>query len=102
MIAFTGKPKFRLGQVVSTPGALNALSQSGSDPAVLLGRHQAGNWGDLCDDDKRLNEDAIKHEGDWDRQQRVFSAYKIGDETTIWIITEWDRSITTLLLPEEY
>lgn len=58
-------------------------------------RHRQGDWGDLCDFDRKANDDALKH-GD-----RILSAYTIVG-TKIWIITEWDRSITTVLFPEEY
>jgi len=69
---------------------------------VFLKRHQSGDWGDLCDEDKKANEEAISHEGEPEKQQRVFSAYKTSAGEKIWVITEWDRSVTTLLLPEEY
>ncbi|WP_432799647.1 hypothetical protein [Poriferisphaera sp. WC338] len=96
------KPLFDLGRVVATQGALEALERAGQRSGAFLLRHQTGDWGDLCDDDKQLNDEAIAHEGDLKKQSRVLSAYvtKVGD--TIWIITEWDRSFTTLLLPSEY
>ena len=58
--------------------------------------HAAGRWGDLCDEDKAMNDDAVKLGG------RVFSAYRLRDCKKIWVITEADRSSTTVLLPEEY
>jgi hypothetical protein len=84
-----------LGRVVVTPGALNLLSEIGEDPFGYIARHAAGDWGTLCAFDRRQNEIALR-EG-----YRVLSSY----ETTagrVWIITEADRSITTILLPEEY
>ncbi len=86
-----------LGEVVATPGALEALEKAGVLPLRLLGRHQSGDWGDISEDDKRENELSLK-EG-----FRLLSAYKLpGDGGKVWIITEADRSVTTVLLPEEY
>jgi hypothetical protein len=59
-------------------------------------RHLAGDWGDVCDDDRVANEQALQ-EGD-----RLFSVYKKEGLAELWIITEWDRSVTTTLFPEEY
>ena len=90
------------GRIVATPGALDVLQKASVQAASLLARHQSGDFGDLDPSDKELNLEAIAHEGG-DKQQRVMSVYKIGTETeTIWIITEKDRSVTTLLLPSEY
>lgn len=86
--------KFLLGQIVCTLGIL-ALNLSGFDYASMLIRHQSGDWGDIPDEDKAQNDAAL------DGSDRVFSSYNIG-ERKIWIITEQDRSTTTLLLPEEY
>lgn len=93
---------FRLGKLVATPGAIEALEAAGQDPQHFLSLHQSGAWGDLDHDDRRLNDEAIAHEGDLDRQQRVLSSYRTSLNTKIWVITEWDRSTTTILLPEEY
>ncbi|MDQ3375912.1 MAG: hypothetical protein M3533_03330 [Actinomycetota bacterium] len=84
-----------LGRVVATPGALKALSDAGEHPFSYLARHATGDWGDLCDDDRRENKLSVEH--GW----RVLSSYPVGD-AKIWILTEADRSATTLLLPEEY
>ena len=84
-----------LGRVVATPGALKLLSEVGEDPLSYLARHSSGDWGDLDEDDRRENERSLKH--GW----RILSSYPIGPER-IWIITEADRSVTTILLPEEY
>ena len=88
--------KFPLGQVVATPGALDALDEIGIVPFILLHRHIQGDWGDLDIEDKEANNFAITH------GNRVLSAYNITDTVKIWIITEADRSSTTLLLPSEY
>ena len=88
--------KFQLGQVCATPAALEALQVNEVIPADLLARHHNGDWGDLDDDDKTENEYSVKH------GLRIFSAYNLKDGQRIWILTEWDRSATTLLTPSEY
>jgi hypothetical protein len=88
--------KFSLGQVVSTPGALDALARADQDAWEFIGRHVAGDWGELDEHDLQENELSVK-EG-----FRILSAYTLSDGTKIWIITEADRSATTILLPEEY
>jgi len=89
--------RFGLGQLVATPGALAALEAANTSPAELLGRHLSGDWGTVDKDDWRANERALG-EG-----TRLLSAYELprtGEK--VWVITEWDRSATTLLLPREY
>jgi hypothetical protein len=84
-----------LGRVVATPGALKLLTEAREHPFDYLARHATGDWGDLCSFDRRQNEIALRD------GYRVLSSY----ETTagrVWIITESDRSITTILLPEDY
>ena len=85
---------FRLGRIVATPGALQSISQED----ILLGiqRHQAGDWGDLPDDDRATNDHALTQGG------RILSAYQATNGTKFWLITEADRSTTTILLPEDY
>ena len=85
---------FPLGRVVATPEAFKLLKETG-DPHLLLVRHRSGDWGDLDDYDHKENELALKH--GW----RIVSSYLVG-EKAIWVITEADRSVTTILLPEEY
>jgi len=89
-------PLFPLGQVVATPGALAALEEAGQLPQEFLHRHVAGDWGELDKQDLQANERALR-EG-----QRILSAYSTKNGTRLWLITEWDRSVTTLLLPSEY
>ena len=89
-------PRFPLGQIVATPGALAVLAESGESASVFLKRHNGGDWGQICQDDKNLNDAAIE-EG-----ERLLSEYKTRLGKRIWIITEADRSVTTILLPEEY
>ncbi len=87
---------FSLGQTVATPGALNALGDASQSPLEFLRRHQTGDWGELCDADKRENELSVKH------GFRILSAYRTTRDVRLWVITEADRSATTILLPEEY
>jgi|SRR3989338_909957 len=86
---------FPLGQLVATPGALDLLERTGENAFELLQRHQCGDWGEVSPDDAIENENSIMN------GCRILSRYELGDER-IWIITEADRSATTLLLPEEY
>lgn len=90
------KPRFGLGQVVATPGALDALEQAGEMAFGYLQRHSAGDWGDVPEEDKASNEEDIA------RGQGAMSAYTLKTGEKIWVITEWDRSVTTVLLPSEY
>ena len=90
------KPLFELGQLVATPGAIDLMFENETAPGFLIARHVSGDWGDLDDDDKQANDHAVKA-----GYLRVFSAYKVGD-AKVWVITEGDRSSTTILLPEEY
>lgn len=87
---------FDLGHVVATPGCLRAFESTGQVPAHFLERHNAGDWGELDADDIAENMLSLA-EG-----FRLLSAYRLADQTRIWIITEADRSSTCLLLPEEY
>jgi len=87
---------FKLGQLLVTPGALEALQASGQSPWVFLTRHLAGDWGDLCVEDKRLNDEAVQD------GSRILSAYSTSRGAKVWLITEADRSATTILLPDEY
>jgi hypothetical protein len=91
------KPLFSLGKTTSTPGALDALATEGLSPWALLARHATGDWGDLGDDDKQLNQEAIGE------VERIYSAYLLPNtQQKLLIITEADRSHTTLLLSDEY
>jgi hypothetical protein len=84
-----------LGRVVATPGALKLLTEVGEDPLTYLARHASGDWGELDTHDLKENERSLRH--GW----RIVSSYPVG-KRTIWVITEADRSVTTILLPEEY
>lgn len=95
------KPKFGLGQTVATPGALRALEESGQSPAFFLDRHIQGDWGEVNDEDKRANDQALVD------GSRLLSAYRTLRGERIWIITEavgddGKRAASTILLPAEY
>lgn len=110
----SSSPRFALGRVVATPGALALMHATNSNPFVLLAKHVTGDWGEIDPGDVQTNEDAVE-EG-----LRVLSVYRLPLQTgvggaaaaglepvdefdnRIWLITEGDRSVTTLLLPEEY
>lgn len=91
--------KFNPGQLVMTRG-VNDLIASNEEFAkhvmLSLKRHMAGDWGNLCDEDRVTNESALLD------GERLFSAYTKVGVPPIWIITEWDRSVTTVLFPDEY
>jgi hypothetical protein len=87
---------FNLGQTLATPGALAALIETGISPSTLLARHVTGDWGDVCKEDACLNERGVKD------GSRLLSAYVLPSGVRVWLVTEWDRSATTFLLPEEY
>ena len=97
-------PKFKLGTIAVTPGVVGGLGNAipGNDTieevlAKLIARHNSGDWGDLDDEDKATNEAGLKH------GERLMSAYDdVFDGETVWVITERDRSVTTVLLPSEY
>ena len=94
--------KFSLGRIVATPGATEALQDAEQNPDHFLDLHVSGAWGDLGVEDRQANERAVAHEDDPEKRSRVFSAYCTGKNVKLWVITEHDRSVTTLLLPEEY
>lgn len=87
---------FSLGQVVATPGALAALGRAKQPATCFLNRHAIGDWGELDPTDIAENDFSVAH------GFRVLSSYQTDAGERLWIITEADRSVTTLLLPEEY
>lgn len=87
---------FPLGRLVATPGALQALAESRQSPSVFLARHSAGDWGLVDEEDRLLNDEALRD------GSRLLSAYETERGVRLWIITESDRSVTTILLPDEY
>ncbi|MEH1019570.1 type I restriction endonuclease subunit M [Acinetobacter baumannii] len=86
---------FALGQVVTTKNAVEFMNQHGIIPLDLLYRHQHGDWGDLNESDRESNEQALIED------HRIFSSYKFSNEK-VWVITEADRTLTTILLPSDY
>jgi len=88
--------RFALGRVVATPGALAALEEAPQSPLEFLARHASGDWGEIDEHDRQENEFSLAH------GFRLLSVYTLSTGARIWIITEADRSITTLLLPSEY
>jgi hypothetical protein len=88
--------RFPLGRVLATPGALQALEKARQQPQEFLDRHTKGDWGDVDSHDAAENELSLQ------RGFRLLSSYTTGSGDKLWIITEADRSATTLLLPEEY
>lgn len=87
---------FPFGRIVATPGALTAMEEACIDGFALLARHRRGDWGAIDPEDVGLNEEALR------TGARLMSVYPLPTGEVIWIITEADRSATTLLLPEDY
>ena len=81
---------------MATPGALRALDAAGVAALAYIARHQCGDWGDVDAEDARANDQALVN------GTRLFSVYTLPTGVRVWVITEWDRSATTLLLPDEY
>lgn len=93
--------KFLLGQIVATPGALEAIANAQQTPDFFLAKHASGDWGEVCDEDKRLNDEALVDGG------RLLSAYRTLRGTKLWVLTEaadddGNRLASTILLPDEY
>jgi hypothetical protein len=89
-------PKFQLGQIVATPGALDAFKAAGEEPVTYLARHVVGDWGEMCEEDAQENEFSVEN------GFRILSAYTLSTGVKIWLLTEADRSSTCILLPSEY
>ena len=86
--------KTLLGRIVATPAALGTVSQP--DIVAALRRHAVGDWGDVTPDDRAANDDALKS------NERILSVYQSATGITFWVLTEADRSVTTVLLPDDY
>ncbi len=97
VLNLASQARFPPGQVVMTTGVDELVRQGRLNPTPYLRRHLHGDWGDLSGDDRRLNDAALASGED-----RLFSSYQVMPDLKLWIITEWDRSVTTLLLPSEY
>ena len=105
LVTTAKSPRFQLGNLYITPGASEAIGSLQADPFELFYRHACGEWESLCLADKQANEDALRY------GSRILSAYELTpsmdvegttEPVKVWIITEADRSITTMLLPSEY
>jgi hypothetical protein len=92
----TGAARFPLGQALITPAAQEAIRDAGQLPLEFLLRHQSGDWGDLCREDQRENEFSVVN------GFRILSKYHTTGGEALYAITEWDRSVTTILLVGEY
>jgi hypothetical protein len=91
-----GAARFPLGRLFLTPGAIEALEEAGQTPQEFVIRHVGLEQGELCDEDHRENLFSV------DKPLRIFSAFKTVVGKKLWVITEADRSATTILLPSEY
>jgi hypothetical protein len=88
--AFMALARFRIGRTVATPGALEAIARAGEMPLPYLARHVGGDWGDLDQDDKAANESAVRD------GLRILSAYRLADDTRIWVISPAGNIVDTL------
>lgn len=89
-------PRFSPGMIVATAGVQTLIESNSLQPLPYLLRHLSGDWGDVYPEDWEENQSALEH------GNRLLSVYHVTPELTLWIITEWDRSVTTMLLPDEY
>jgi len=89
-------PRFKPGRILATPAAVEVLADAKVSIVDLLCRHIRGDWGDLSESDHQQNELAVA------AGQRILSSYVVPGGQTVWVITEWDRSATTFLLPGDY
>jgi hypothetical protein len=102
MSAIEKAVRFHLGPIVATPGAMDAMARNNVVPLEYLAKHVSGNWGELCEEDRQANEEALE------TGARIMSVYILPDTTTLWIITDAEidechhRQATTFLLPDEY
>lgn len=90
------KQRFELGRILATPDALAALEASNQSPGEFLDRHASQDWGEVCEEDRRLNDEAVVS------GERLLSSYRTRKNVVIWVLTEATRSATTILLPENY
>lgn len=89
-------PRFKPGRLIMTTGVDALIHEGRLNPLPYLRRHLRADWGELTNEDRRRNDTALQC-GD-----RLLSSYQVAPDLTLWIVTEWDRSVTTLLLPSEY
>lgn len=96
LVFFVVEKLFELGRCVITPAAAEQLASIQIEPIDLLTRHVSGDWKEMYEEDQALNKDAVAN-GD-----RILSVYTFENDVKFYVITEWDRSVTTILLPSEY
>jgi hypothetical protein len=90
------QPLFDFGFIVAAPGAIRALNSNNEKAATYLIRHVSGDWSEMSEVDQMQNAYAVQ------KGLRVFSSFVLACGKKMWIVTEWDRSVTTLLMPAEY
>src|SRR3954451_5659846 len=90
------RPKFSLGRLVATPGAPELIQGEGREPMEFVERHVRGDFGDLSEHDRLANEAALVN------GSRILSSYIVTGDEKVWVLTEADRSATTILLPSDY
>jgi len=96
MDTVNGQVLFDLGELAITPNALASIIAAGKLPDLFIARHTAGDWSEMAEEDQSNNRNAIK------RGSRIFSSYQVSPGVRVWVVTEADRSVTTILLPLEY
>ncbi|WP_110972548.1 hypothetical protein [Pseudomonas huaxiensis] len=89
-------PLFPIGALICTASVDTLIREGRVDPLLYVCRHVSGDWGDLCEEDRHANTSAVE------LGNRILSSYQIAPDLKIWVITEADRSVTTILLPEDY
>lgn len=97
MQLFVANPRFSPGNIVMTTGVAQLAQEGKLFPLIYLGRYLNGDWGDVDSNERRQNDAALAA-----GEGRLFSVYRIAPDLNLWIITEADRSVTTMLLPGEY
>ena len=105
MVRITDNQKFEFGELVATKGVaeLRKDNPKFDDFAVRsLFRYAVGDWGDSSEHDKAENDLSVRLEAEGKQASRIVAEYKAEGLPTIWIITDWDRSYTTVLFPDEY
>lgn len=90
---------FNLGQIVST-ACVHAMKEENPEFCKFLSdclmKYMVGDWGDTCEEDAKQNDERVESDG------QILAVYKFNKDITVWFVTEWDRSVTTILFPEEY
>jgi len=89
-------PRFKLGRIFATPDALEVIARAQVPIIDLLIRHVSGDWGELAESDRQQNELSVE------AGLRILSSYLLPNQQVVWVVTEWDRTSTTFLLPGDY